>query len=307
MATTLATLRTIFYDILREEQDSSAYPLTLTDLLLNAAQQKICFWQITNPFTHTAIRKGRLEFIQTDKFYSNIASTSLSADTTVGATTLTVSDTTNFSSTGVLYIAGNIVTYTGKTSTTFTWCSGVLFAFESWTQVWVAFTLPTDYASILNVTYNNQFKLPWMLFDDIFESLNDYKWTNTQLRDTNVSLTNNPWMNKPFYTIKDGAYLIIFNREQTWWLIRVRYEKVPTSMSSSSDNATIDNDIYAQTTIPYIAVGEMLFNRGEEQRAADILNFGLAQVADMYSYYNDASLEMQSWVHYKMGRGKINI
>ena len=65
-------------------------------------------------------------------------------------------------------------------------------------------------------------------------------------------------------------------------------------MSSSSDNATIDNDIYAQTTIPYIAVGEMLFNRGEEQRAADILNFGLAQVADMYSYYNDASLEMQS-------------
>jgi hypothetical protein len=43
MATTLQNLRDTFYDILREEQDVSAYPLSLVDLLLNAAQQKICF------------------------------------------------------------------------------------------------------------------------------------------------------------------------------------------------------------------------------------------------------------------------
>jgi len=43
MATkTLDNLRTILYDLLKEEHNSSAYPYTLVDMLLNNAQRNIC-------------------------------------------------------------------------------------------------------------------------------------------------------------------------------------------------------------------------------------------------------------------------
>lgn len=56
---------------------------------------------------------------------------------------------------------GNIIAYTGKTSTTtLTGVTGVLFAFTSGAQISPAFVLPTDFSNIINVTYNNKFKLP---------------------------------------------------------------------------------------------------------------------------------------------------
>jgi len=45
-------------------------------------------------------------------------------------------------------------------------------------------------------------------------------------------------------------------------------------MTESSDTATIP-DAYSKSTIPYLAIGEMLYQRGEEGRAAEILNFAL--------------------------------
>ena len=52
MAVTRQDLVDIFYDILREEeQDTSAYPLTLVHLLLDAAQQDLCAGRVVNPLT----------------------------------------------------------------------------------------------------------------------------------------------------------------------------------------------------------------------------------------------------------------
>jgi len=71
-------------------------------------------------------------------------------------------------------------------------------------------------------------------------------------------------MVQPFYTIKDNAYLILFQLDNNDYVMRMRYEKLPTTMTAITDTATISNDIYAKTTIPYLAVAEMLYNRGEE-------------------------------------------
>jgi hypothetical protein len=57
MATTLQNLRDIFYSILREEENTSAYPLVLADLLLNTAQQSICFGNVVNPLTKEQLKK----------------------------------------------------------------------------------------------------------------------------------------------------------------------------------------------------------------------------------------------------------
>jgi hypothetical protein len=131
------------------------------DLLLNSAQQRICNGRLVNPLNGQEVRKGQLPFLNSNKFYSNVGTTTLSAATTVGATSLSVSDCTNFPTSGTVFIGGNIIAYTGKTSTTtLTGVTGVLFAFASGTQISITFTLPTDFSNIINVTYNNKFKLP---------------------------------------------------------------------------------------------------------------------------------------------------
>jgi NH3-dependent NAD+ synthetase len=58
-------------------------------------------------------------------------------------------------------------------------------------------------------------------------------------------------------------------------------------------------------TIPYMAIGEMLYNRWEEGRAAEILNFGLWQVQEMYDFYNNKSSEKPSKGQYKAGKGRF--
>ena len=110
----------------------------------------------------------------------------------------------------------------------------------------------------------------------------------------------------PFYTIIDGTYFVIFNRNNTGDQIHLRYEKTATTMSASADLATIP-DAYSKSTIPYLAIGEMLYNRWEEERAASILNFALGQVKEMYTFYNNASYESINGVQFKTGHGKLNI
>ena len=76
---------------------------------------------------------------------------------------------------------------------------------------------------------------------------------------------------------------------------------------SASQDTLIDNDIYAKTTIPYLAVAEMLYNRWEEQRAAELFNFVIWQIKEMYNYYNKKSFENISGVQYTMWKSTLNI
>ncbi len=305
MATyTLQDLRDIGYAILREEEDITAYPLVLMDMLLNSAQNRICNGTVINPMNWQAIRKGKLPFLDTSAFYSNISLTTLSADTTVGDTTLDITDTTDFPSTGSIYVAGNIITYTGKTATTFTGCTNVLFAHQSGSQVSTIFSLPSDYGSILNITYANNFKLAPKLYDDIWEDLNSIKngWYNRTDAQGYRSQTDV----KPFYTIIWSDKFLIFNRNNTGDQIHLRYEKLATTMSAWTDLATIP-DAYSKATIPYLAIGEMLYNRGEESRASEIINFALGQIKEMYTFYNNSSFESINGTQYKIGKSKLNI
>jgi len=306
MSVTLQTLRDQFYSILREEEDTNAYPLTFVDQLINASQLRICTGRVKNPLTGEVVRKGVLPFLNSTQFYSNIPVTYLASDTTVWATTLTVSSTANFETTWTLYIAGDIVTYTGKTDTTFTGCDGLSFAFKSWIQVWAVYNLPSDFASPINLIYNDKVQLPAKNYDDIFEELNDNKWSQYRRSRAN-SYYGGVYSSDGFYTIINGSYLAVFNMNDNDAILRLRYEKLPTTMTASTDTATIADDTYAKSTIPYLAVGEILFNRNEEQRAGEILNFALGQVQEMYDYYNNVGYESLNGKQYGMGKSKLNI
>ena len=301
---TLEDLRDIWYNILREEQNTTAYPLVLMDMLLNSAQNRICNGTVVNPMNWQAVRKGQLPFLGTSAMYSNVTQTTLSAATTVGATSLSITDTTDFASAGSLYINGNIITYTWKTATTFTGVTNVLFAHLAGSDVSVAFTLPTTYGSITNITYNNQYKLPGKLYDDIWEDLNSNKNYDFNRIDAQGFRSNS--IMTPFYTIIDGTYFVIFNRNNTGDQIHLRYEKLATTMTVSGSLATIP-DAYSRSTIPYMAIWELLYSRWEEGRAAELINFWLWQIKECYTYYNNSSFESINGVQVKTGKGKLNI
>jgi hypothetical protein len=56
-------------------------------------------------------------------------------------------------------------------------------------------------------------------------------------------------------------------------------------MSAVADLATIP-DKWSKLTIPYIAVSEMFYNRGEENRGMMLNNnLGYSKVMSMYEYY----------------------
>ena len=57
MAVTLQNLTDIGYDILREEEDVKAYPLSFMQQLMNTAQLRICSGMVKNPMTGETIRK----------------------------------------------------------------------------------------------------------------------------------------------------------------------------------------------------------------------------------------------------------
>ncbi len=311
MSVTLSTLRTLTYWVMREEENCSAYPYTLVDMFLDSTQLDYCSGQLTDPLTWDTIRKWDLPFLNVDKFYSNVQSTSLSVATTVWATTLTVASTDSYTTTSgemVLYIGWDIITYTGKTSTTFTGVSWVAFARPAGTNVSPVFVLPTDYMSPKEVRYNNAFPLKGKKYDEVFKDLYDYKWSGMQTADAGWVAPFTPWFNTaPFYTIKDNQYLIVWNLDATGPAIHLRYEKKPTEFTTTSTTATIDNDTYAKIILSTFAAAELLMFRWEEMRAKQIINDVVRRkVKASYVFYNNTDYEEISWSRPEMdkwGRG----
>lgn len=135
-----------------------------------------------------------------------------------------------------------------------------MFPFIAGTQISPVFDMPADYGSIINVIYNNKIKLPAKSYDDVFEDLNSFKGSNFQ-RQNITSMYESPYRVKPFYSIIDSQYMILYQLNDTGYPIKLRYEKVHSPMISASSVCMIDNDTLARTTIPYLAVAEMMFNR----------------------------------------------
>ena len=46
----------------------------------------------------------------------------------------------------------------------------------------------------------------------------------------------------------------------------------------------------------------MLYNRGEEQRGAELINFGMGQVKEMYEYYNKRDAQRISGTKYRTSK-----
>lgn len=290
MSTTLQQLRNIWYAIIKESEGSSAYPTVLMDSLINWAEKSICAWWITDVRSGNQIEKWPLPFLYSDSFYSTVQDVYLTADATIGWTTLDM-DTTNLLSSGKVWINGNIITYTGKSATQLTWVTGIWFAHQSWDRVSQLFVLPTDFAASVRCYYNWWYPLESKDYRDVFTSNNNYKHWEYNWYDSNSSYNYDFNSSiSTFYTIIQWQYLLPFQLDETGKMLHLMYEKIPTTMSDVTDVCTIP-DAYADRTIPYIAVWEFLYNRWEEWRWLELLWFWYWKIQEMYSFYTNQNSE----------------
>lgn len=302
MAITLADLRTKCYNILREEENNSAYPYALVDDLINDAVWAICSWLYINPLSKEEIHKGQLPFLNKEVFYETSLTQYVSNDVEVGATEIEMNTNTRPDA-WVCYIGGNIVEYREKDATHLYQCTWVNGKIKGGEQASIIYKIPSDFMSPINVILDDRVQIDNKNYDDVFESLRDNKGLpQYRFRDAH-------WRgyDKPFYVIKDGKYMIPYNINTSGNELRLRYEMKPNILINADDVCIIPDDVYAITTVPYLAVGETMYNRWEEQRGAEVINWGNGKLKEMYKYYNKMWVERNTSQQYRMAKSKFNI
>lgn len=104
--------------------------------------------------------------------------------------------------------------------------------------------------SPINVILDDRVQIDNKNYDDVFEALRDNKGR------VSYRYEYMRWRgyDQPFYVIKDGKYLLAYNINTSGNILRLRYEKKPNILVDSNDVCIIPDDVYAITTIPYLAV-----------------------------------------------------
>lgn len=289
MSKTLQDIKSTFYSILNEQEDSPDYWVSFVDELLNNAQRLICSGWVYNLRSQQKIQKGVLPFLNKNQFYTTVNDTSITTTVwSLSDVTLAVSSTVGYPTTGTLYINGDIVSYTGKTTTSFTGVSGLSFLHQAGTQVSMLFPLPTDHATTIRVIYNNYSEITYIDERNLYSptrSVSAYPIRRDYLGGSNHET------GYTIYGYDGGMYLLPFGLNQPWLPIRLQYEKKPTEMTQNTDLCTIPDEFI--NTIPYVAVAEMLYNRGQEDSGL-MINDTLAvpRVQALYNYYNNQHSEL---------------
>lgn len=280
---TLQNLRDIGYAILKENENTSAYPLVLMDSLLNGAQRTICAGTVNNILTGSIIEKWPLPFLYSSAFYTSTPTTFLDGDTTVWATTLDVSNASDYATSGKLYVWQNIISYSGKTWNTFTGVTGILFWFVWGTPVNQLYTLPDDFQSSVSLNYNGQYDLKAIDNRNLYKQINSIKQGGIYVYDETLYPVS------PFYTIIQGQYLLPFWVNTTGDYYHLNYEKKATILVNGTDEIIIPDEF--SDICAYYAIGDFLYNRGEEARGMELLRFAYSKISEMYSYYTKQNSE----------------
>lgn len=301
---TLQNLRDKVYDILRETENSNAYPLTYVDDLINSAETILTTTNPSKP-DGSQIMKPELPFLNGDSFYTSVQDTFVSMTATIGGTELYVSDTTWFATSGYLFVEGNIIQYTGVTATQFTGITttnGIEYAHNEGTRVSQLYELPTDFSYSLELRYNRQLALNFVQYDNYYKQLRQLpqEYTTRYYSADQDSSTYDYRFNQ-FYTIINSKFFLAVNVTTSDKLLHLRYQKKPIKMVDSTDEATIPDE-YATHTIPYYATKDILLTRGEGSYGMQMWTFGAGKVKEMYNFYTKQQSEDTSNNRVKTGK-----
>lgn len=311
MAVTLADLDTMFLSLINEDDyNSRTYPPATRTLMLNNAQRKICSGSVINYETKQMIPKWPLPFLDRAQPYMWADDISTTVTTTIGATSITTSASTSFPSSGYLWVMGNIISYSGNTWTGFTGIPAtgdlsIKYPYTAGTDIKIAFLAPTDYGELVRMVYNNSMLITPKDHRNIWMNAQDPRWANysSQPNFAFTSAAQSTAIFAPsFYSIINAQYLVCFNIGWNTTHFLLLYEKEPETMTASV--WPVIPDKWSLDTIPLVAVAEMLFLKGEEERAIDIMDrLAYPNILSMYEYYQNTAGEM---INNQSIQGEVN-
>jgi len=290
---TLQDIRNIAYWIIKQPQNSSAYPLALFDSFANKAQNDICYGNVTNLQTQEQLAKVTLPFLNSTQFYSSSLKSTLTALSVVWATTLPC-NTEWLATSWFIYLKGDIISYSGVNANWLTWVpatwtGSISFAFEAGTPIVQLYALPADFGQPVSVNYNSNQKLKNIDQRDLVSEVPTSPFLQRYFRN---DFTSDTQFSEYYYTVINAQYLLFIIPSAEGKMLRFEYQKAPEQMVDAADLATIPDD-YILNTVPYLAIAEMMANRWEMNEALMLNNFAFVNTKNMYKFYQTQKWELQ--------------
>jgi len=212
---------------LKSVAGSDAYPTALIDNKLNEGYYAV----FNQPKRNIYLREGSVEFM-------SIADTPVTSKITVGDTTVNVVSADAFPSSGKILVGEDIITYTGKTNTSFTGCSGVGHTTSDNPLCRAVYPLKTYLPNI------DEQQIRSILINGIALEMFPFERFLTQNQFTFYK-----------YTIFDGN--LILPKYNTSGRVMINYFKELTPMVADSDTPSLIPNAYRQMLV-YYAVGLIL-------------------------------------------------
>jgi hypothetical protein len=264
------------YLVLGVQSGASNYPLetvksTINKLVSRVVNGKVAslieFDRAGNPKMYTA---GDLPFREKRKLYTPIQTGNLTADIDSSSTEVPF-DATNFDSTGAIYVGGEIITYTSKTTTEVLGISTPQITHYSGTVVYPLYPLPTDISKPYTFFWidqgGNKINIPPQ---DNRQDDQHYNYFSI-MTDNN----GNDYLlmrGQPNQYISDQTLLLIY------------YAKAEDMVNN--EDICIIPDTYTDF-IPPLVAGQLSRDQDETETAKGQILKGERGLNEMYQYYNE--------------------
>lgn len=225
---------------------------------------RICKWIYINPVNAQVFRSGYLPFLDAKAFYTSVQPIALQDDVATNDVVISF-DTTNFLNTwgDYIYINGDIIKYTGKTSTTITGVTWIWTTHKAGDLVYQLYKLPTSITK------------PFTLFR-MWGNQNQQKVAHVDFRQ--------PILENNYYTIlrdwsQDLLNIVGFWGELTFMMI---YIDKNSTMSTPSSECIIPD---CTEIVAHLVAGELLYEYEEYEDWPTKLQHGCALLNEMYMFY----------------------
>ena len=303
MSTTLAQLRTQYYSILNVSPGNN-FPITIANEQINRAEMTILTSNPKDMKTGNAVQKPKLPFLDKYVFFTSAQDVYLASNASIWDTALTVGSTSGYPTSGALWMNGDIITYTGITSTQFTGISALGFAWQTGTRVALLYNIPSDSAQILELRLPRvNLAVEFRNYDNILKINREtpYQMYTGGVYNILDSLTANNSRRNTYYTIIWAQYILLIAYNDTSAPIQLRYAKNPTTMVADTDVCTIP-DKYAMATIPFFAAAEAYALHDQPDQALAYNQYAIQNIKEMYNFYVKQDAETTAYNRIKTGK-----
>lgn len=270
--TTRGQITTDTYLTLWIPSDSPNFPLSLVQKHINNVVRRITNGRIASLTERDSYGNdrvyqcGNLSFREKNIFYTNIPTTTLTDWVETSDVTISF-DTTNFPTSGAIYVWGEIITYTGKTSSTVTGVSWLLTTHIAWDTVYALYSLPSDITKPFSL---NRIDYDWNRRDIDYQ---DSRYPASHFEYFSV-VTSNTWVN-----------YILLRSDSTNDKLLFTYFAASTDMDEDSDICVIPDE-YVEV-VSALTAWELNWKMSETAEAQTQLRKAYAMINEMFGYFND--------------------